>query len=96
MVLFVTHDLEEALSLADRVLFLSPRPARVVLEQAVALPRPRGRDDAGVARLRSELLARHPEILAGRVGGTRSRACPEGRRAMHEPPRPARQGNHEK
>lgn len=68
MVLFVTHDLEEALSLADRVLFLSSRPARVVFEQAVELPRPRGRDHRGVERLRSELLARHPELLAGKVG----------------------------
>ena len=69
MVLFVTHNLEEALSLADRVLFLSPRPARVVWEQAVDLPHPRRRDDPGVERLRSELLARHPDLLAGRAGG---------------------------
>ena len=67
MVLFVTHNLEEALSLSDRVLFLSSRPARVVLEQAVDLPRPRGRDHSGVERLRSDLLARHPELLAGKV-----------------------------
>ena len=68
-VLFVTHDLTEALSLADRVLFLSPRPGRVVWEQPVELPRPRERDDPGVDRLRAELLARHPELLAGRAGG---------------------------
>ena len=67
-VLFVTHDLTEALSLADRVLFLSPRPGRVVWEQPVELPRPRGRDDPGVERLRADLLARHPELLAGRTG----------------------------
>ena len=67
-VLFVTHDLNEALSLADRVLFLSPRPGRVVWEQPVELPRPRERDDPGVERLRSDLLTRHPEILAGRTG----------------------------
>ena len=66
-VLFVTHDLTEALSLADRVLFLSPRPGRVVWEQPVELPRPRERDDPGVERLRAELLARHPELLAGRT-----------------------------
>ena len=68
-VLFVTHDLTEALSLADRVLFLSPRPGRVVWEQQVNLPHPRERDDPGVNRLRADLLARHPELLAGRAGG---------------------------
>ena len=68
-VLFVTHDLNEALSLADRVLFLSPRPGRVVWEQPVDLPRPRERDDPGVERLRSDLLARHPELLAGCTRG---------------------------
>ena len=67
-VLFVTHDLKEALSLADRVLFLSARPGRVVWEQPVGLPHPRGRDDPEVERLRTGLLARHPELLAGRVG----------------------------
>ena len=67
-VLFVTHDLTEALSLADRVLFLSPRPGRVVWEQPVELPRPRGRDDVGVKRLRADLLSRHPDLLAGRTG----------------------------
>ena len=68
-VLFVTHDLTEALSLADRVLFLSPRPGRVVWEQPVELSRPRERGNPGVERLRAELLARHPELLAGRAGG---------------------------
>ena len=67
-VLFVTHDLTEALSLADRVLFLSSRPGRVVWEQPVGLPHPRGRGDPGVERLRADLVARHPELLAGRAG----------------------------
>ena len=67
-VLFVTHDLKEALSLADRVLFLSPRPGRIVWEQSVELPHPREHDDPGVERLRAGLLARHPELLAGRIG----------------------------
>ena len=67
-VLFVTHDLKEALSLADRVLFLSARPGRVVWEQPVGLPHPRERDDPEVERLRADLITRHPELLAGRVG----------------------------
>jgi NitT/TauT family transport system ATP-binding protein len=37
--LLVTHDAEEAVSLADRVLLLSPRPAHVLTEVAIAAPR---------------------------------------------------------
>ena len=69
-VLFVTHDLTEALSLADRVMFLSSRPGRVVWEQPVELPRPRERGDPGIERLRADLLARHPEILAGHTSAS--------------------------
>jgi ABC-type nitrate/sulfonate/bicarbonate transport system ATPase subunit len=64
-VLFVTHDLREALTLADRVCFLSPAPGRVVLEFAVDLPRPRARAGAQLERLHAALLADHPELLAG-------------------------------
>jgi NitT/TauT family transport system ATP-binding protein len=45
-VLLVSHDLEEALYLADRVLVLSSRPARIVAELAAPHPRVEDRDHA--------------------------------------------------
>jgi NitT/TauT family transport system ATP-binding protein len=40
-VMFVTHSVEEAILLADRVVVLSPGPGRIVAEERVDLPRPR-------------------------------------------------------
>jgi ABC-type nitrate/sulfonate/bicarbonate transport system ATPase subunit len=40
-ILFITHDVEEALYLGDRVVVLSPRPGRILLTLDVTLPRPR-------------------------------------------------------
>jgi NitT/TauT family transport system ATP-binding protein len=54
--LLVTHDVEEALFLAQRVVVLSDRPARIRAQIAVDLPYPRHRGDPRLAALRHEAL----------------------------------------
>jgi len=41
--LFITHSIDEAIYLSDRVYVLSSRPATVTAEWSIELPRPRGR-----------------------------------------------------
>jgi len=53
----VTHDIEEALYLADRVIVLSARPGRIKRELVVSLARPRDRDSREFLSLKEELLA---------------------------------------
>jgi NitT/TauT family transport system ATP-binding protein len=65
-VLFVTHDVREALALGDRVCFLSAAPARLMLEKRIDVPRPRRLGDLEV--MLGDLLATHPELLAGLPG----------------------------
>jgi ABC-type nitrate/sulfonate/bicarbonate transport system ATPase subunit len=56
-VVMVTHDVEEAIVLADRVVVLSPRPAHVVATLDVGVPRPRRRTDPQLVALRGRALA---------------------------------------
>ncbi len=54
-VLWVTHNIYEALRLADRVLVLSPRPAGLLADLPVSLPRPRGENDPAFQTLLADL-----------------------------------------
>jgi NitT/TauT family transport system ATP-binding protein len=55
-ILFVTHNVREAVALGDRVLVLSPRPGRIVGEFRVALPRPRALEDVTVMQQAAEIM----------------------------------------
>jgi NitT/TauT family transport system ATP-binding protein len=54
--MLVTHDVEEALLLAQRIIVFSNRPARITQQVAVDLPYPRHRDDARLITLRRDIL----------------------------------------
>jgi len=74
-VLFVTHDIDESVYLADRVVVLSRAPARVVAEIAIDLPRPRDqiatKELPRFVELRAEVarLIRRPVSDPGGPGG---------------------------
>jgi len=55
-VLLITHDVEEAIYFADRVLVLSPRPARIQTTFLVDLPHPRKLSDPKAQGLREAIL----------------------------------------
>ncbi len=67
VVLFVTHSVDEAIILADRILLLGPRPGRVVASVDVELERPRWAYDARAegryVELRSNLSGRMRELV---------------------------------
>ena len=54
--LLVTHDVEEAAVLADRIIVLTPRPARVAAVLDVPFPRPRRGTDPAIVALREQAL----------------------------------------
>ena len=56
MTLLVTHSLDDATRLGDRLFFLSPRPAHIVREVPISIPRAE-RSEAELGRIRAELAA---------------------------------------
>ncbi len=54
---FVTHNVREAVVLGDRVLVFSPRPGKIVADHPVDLPRPRNMEDTRIIPLARRILA---------------------------------------
>jgi sulfonate transport system ATP-binding protein len=70
-VVLITHDIEEAVYLADRVVILSPRPGTIMNILPVDLPRPRDRADREFVRMRKSI---HDELLGS---GSENDLAPE-------------------
>ena len=61
-VLFVTHDLREAIALADRLIFLSAAPMTVVSEIHVSIPRNERNNEIAIEAFRQHLIQNYPRI----------------------------------
>jgi ABC-type nitrate/sulfonate/bicarbonate transport system ATPase subunit len=55
-ILLVTHDIDEAIYMSDRILIMTPRPGRIERSILVHIPRPRDRSSTEFLQLRSEIL----------------------------------------
>jgi len=56
-VVFVTHNVREAVLLGDRILVMSPSPGRILAEHTIGLPRPRRMDHPDIVPISQEVLA---------------------------------------
>lgn len=102
-ILMVTHGVEEAVFMADRIVVLSRNPARIVADLPVQLPRPRNRKQAAfLARVdlvykiiseAAEQSPRQPAMASARTDGTLGRPAAPGERtpapSPAQPPTPA-------
>ncbi len=69
-VIFVTHDVREAILLSDRLIFLSNKPTKIIKEHNIKLSRPRSSaNQSDIDSEFNELLIQHPDILSGYVTG---------------------------
>ena len=80
--ILVTHDVDEAIVLADRIMVMCPRPGRIFDEIDVDLPRPRDRQSAAFDFVKRRVLAALDRSLQRVPSGCRGRAQGRGRRGV--------------
>lgn len=64
-VVFVTHDLTEAINLADRIIFMSNSPSSIIHQVKVDLPKPRQESGSIELAWQAKLMSQYPQILSG-------------------------------
>jgi NitT/TauT family transport system ATP-binding protein len=62
-VLFVTHDIREAIALADRIVFLTANPMRILDEVSVSIERPQRHQADVIESFRNELCKNYPALM---------------------------------
>jgi ABC-type nitrate/sulfonate/bicarbonate transport system ATPase subunit/flavin-dependent dehydrogenase len=78
----VTHYIDEAIYMSDRVVIMTPRPGRIERVLDVPLPRPRERNSPEFLELRGEMLE---ALHLAETGGVGFRVLPDGRRIVDDP-----------
>ena len=66
-IIFVTHDLREAIYLSDRIIFLSKPPSKVILDTRVDIRRPRNVDNKEIERYRKNILKKTKDFFEGEI-----------------------------
>lgn len=62
-ILFVTHSIQEAIKLSDRVIVMGTRPGRIIADFYIDIPRPRKRDDEKVIEMERKVM----DLLEGEI-----------------------------
>ena len=66
-IIFVTHDITEAIYLSDKIIFLSKSPTKVIKESTIKISRPRTVNSEKVNEMKKTILSKNNTILKGEL-----------------------------